>query len=90
MASNEDPVLVMIRHTHEDLLALLDDGTFQGWLKDEEEGNGIYAELQRSSRLLYELRAGRALWIGQQADQEAAAQEETLALFEEPEDGTPF
>ena len=87
MTSNEDAVLVMLRHTHEDMLALLDDQGFRVWLDEDEESPGIARELRRCERLLYELRAGRAMWIGQQADQEAVAQqsEETLKLFDEPE-----
>jgi len=90
-AAPEDPVLVQLRHTHEDMLALVNDGPFRTWVSVDEESPGILQELVRTERLLYELRAGRAVWIGQQADQEAlAAQEETLQLFEEPESGTPF
>ena len=36
MTSNEDAVLVMLRHTHEDMLALLDDQGFRVWLDEDE------------------------------------------------------
>jgi hypothetical protein len=67
------------------------------WVTEHEEAGGLLSEIVRCQRLLYELRSGRAVWLGQQADQEAAArlyeatpEGETLQLFEEPESGSPF